>query len=358
MIWRKPERNQRVAIPTGSKPADLPESAIDPVPARVRSSRPSLSVRLHAWHEQHLYGLFSSLGRMSARPWATLFTVLLLGLAIALPLLLYVVLENARNLSGGMREAREIVVFLKPAVAAPGSEALAKELRARPDIAEVTIRTPEQGLDEFRQLSGFSDALAVLQENPLPSVLVVTPKLAAANNTPQAVGNKAADLEIVDSIKADARVDLVQYDAQWRQRLSALLDFGQRAMWALAIVLGLATLLVIVETVRGDIRNHAEEIAVMQLIGADNSFVRRPFLYSGAWYGLLGGLIAVAIVGATELALAAPVARLLASYDNRYAISGLALTAMLLTIAASAALGWIGAWLASSRQLRLGYAGT
>ena len=145
-------------------------------PVNVRRSRTPVRERFGAWRTQHLHGFFSSLGRLAARPWASGLTVFVLGFALALPLLFWLVYDNARDLSGGMREAREVTVFLKPALDAKAASALASELRKREDVSEVVERTPEQGLAEFRQLSGFGDALDALQDNPLPSVLVVTPK--------------------------------------------------------------------------------------------------------------------------------------------------------------------------------------
>ena len=233
-----------------------------------------------------------------------------MGIALALPLLLFVLLDNARALSGGLREAREFTVFLDTTQNPNSARQFADELGKRADVVDVVLRTPEQGLAEFRQLSGFSEALDVLEDNPLPSVLVVTPRLDAGNGEPA----------LLAELKADARVDMVQYDAEWRKRLSAILAFGERAMLALMVLLGLATLLVVGNTVRMDIQSRAEEIAVVQLMGASDGFVRRPFLYAGFWYGILGGVLGVLAVGIVELVV----------------------------------LGWLGAWIVSTRHLFAG----
>jgi cell division transport system permease protein len=238
-------------------------------------------------------------------------------------------------------------VFLKPEVDVVAAQAFADMLRTRADVAEVTLKTPEEGLAEFRSQSGFADALKVLQSNPLPTVLIVTPKSAA-------LPNREAP-SIVDELAHDSRVDQVQYDALWRQRLDAILAFTARLAGVLAVLLGLAALLVVGNTVRSDIAGRAEEISVMQLLGADRAFVRRPFLYTGLWYGALSGLVALILIGAVEIALAGPLRQLTASYSERFAIHGLSIEQALALLGASTLLGWLGAWIATSRQLVLGH---
>jgi len=310
----------------------------------ARRSRVSFGERLAAWRDQHFYGFFSSLGRLAARPWASGLTVFVLGFALALPLLFWLVYDNARDLSGGMREARDVTVFLKPSLDATAASALASELRKREDVSGVALRTPEQGLAEFKQLSGFGDALDALQDNPLPSVLVVTPKSGSDLDEPPLLG----------TLKADARVDLVQYDAVWRRKLSGILQFGERLIIVVAALLALATLLVIGNTVRMDIQARSAEISVMQTIGASNGFIRRPFLYAGFWYGLLGGIVALLIVGAIEFALAAPIRALIDSYSQRFALHGLDVLVAIALVTASAAIGWFGAYAVTTRHLVAG----
>lgn len=310
----------------------------------VARERRSIGARITAWRQQHRYSFSSSLGRLLARPWSTALTVAVMGIALALPLLFYVILDNARALSGGLREAREVTVFLKTNQDVAAAQAFATEIEARSDVASVVSRTPEQGLNEFRQLSGFSDALNVLEHNPLPSVLVITPETLDAGSEPP----------LLADLRGDQRVDLVQYDAAWRHRLSAILGFGESAMLALMAMLGLATLLVVGNTVRMDIQLRSEEIAVVQLMGASDGFVRRPFLYAGFWYGVFGGVLAVVAVGTIELSLRPSIQSLLESYQNRFSLHGFGVLEALVVILASALLGWLGAWIASTRHLIAG----
>lgn len=315
-----------------------------PAPTATRSS-PRTRTGMRAWREQHLYSFFSSLGRLAARPWATVLTLLVMSVAMTLPLLLYLLLDNARQLGGNMQDARAVSVFLKTDVDAAAAKSLAQKLGARAEIAQVVQKTPEQGLDEFRNQSGFADALKLLKDNPLPTVLIATPK----GSTPA-----SAIESLVAELRADSAVDQVQYDAQWRQRLDSILLLATRAGAVLALLLALGTLLVVGNTVRLDIQGRAEEISVMQLLGASNGFVRRPFLYAGFWYGATSAVLTLLLVAAVELSLAGPVSRLLASYEHRFDIHGMSLLVALAVFAGGCLLGWLGAWLATSRHMAAG----
>jgi len=311
--------------------------------APVREPRGRFSLR--AWRAQHLYSLFSSLGRLVARPWATALTLAVLSLALALPLLFWLLLDNLRDLGGQAEDARAISVFLKPDLGSDTVAKLAAQLRGQSDVAGVVLKSPEQGLDEFRSRAGFADALQVLHYNPLPALLIVSPRA-------DVTGDAAA--ELARRLRSDPAVDLVQYDAQWRQRLSAILGLAQRGAQVLAGLLALAALLVIGNTVRLDIQGRSEEIAVMQLLGADDGFVRRPFLYTGLWYGILAGVMSLMLIAIVQWVLAAPLAQLVASYDHRFDVHGMAPATMLAAFGASIALGWLGAFIAASRHIALG----
>jgi cell division transport system permease protein len=317
-----------------------------PVAATPQAPVPRLRKGPRAWREQHLYSLFSSLGRLASRPIATVLTLTVMSLAMALPLLFWLLLDNARDLGGSVEDARAVSVFLKPDLDASSVQALARNVRERADVAAVEVKTPDQGLAEFRGQSGFADALRVLHYNPLPAVLIVT-----LRGETSAVGMAPA---LVTELGTNPAVDLVQYDAQWRQRLNAILVLATRAAIVLATLLALAALLVVGNTVRLDIQGRSDEIAVMQLLGANDGFVRRPFLYTGFWYGIFAGMLTLVLIGTVEWALAAPLAQLAASYDHRFDVHGLALSGMGAVLGASALLGWLGAWLAASRHIALG----
>ncbi len=330
-------------------PRNARSASVAPTTGEARTGAPA-SARLRAWREQHAQSFRSSLKRLAARLGATALTLLVMSLALSLPLLLWLALDNARGLGGSLDDARAVSVFLKSEIDAGAAAAFAEKLRARSDVARVEIKTPEQGLEEFRNQSGFADALKVLRSNPLPTVLIITPRLQSAARGPQSSSDALA---LVRELERDAQVDQVQYDALWRQRLDAILAFVARAAAVIAALLALAALLVVGNTVRLDIQSRADEIGVVQLLGASNAFVRRPFLYTGLWYGAMSGALALLLIGAVELLLAAPLQQLSASYDHRFSVHGLSILQMLGLIGASALLGWLGAWIATSRHLAL-----
>ena len=298
--------------------------------------------RLRVWFDQHVHGLAFSLGRALRKPWATLLTIAVMGLALALPLGLSIVMDNLRHFAGSVQQSREINLFLKMDVDAAAAAKLADSLRARGDVATVELRTPEQALAGFRDGSGLGEAFDALGENPLPTLLVVVP----------GAGDIAGDARLAAALEALPQADLVQHDAVWRQRLDAWLGFGQRVVQVLAMLLGLGALLVVGNTVRLDIQSRREEIGVLQLLGASDGFIRRPFLYLGAWYGLGAGLLALGLIAAAGFALREPLAALSASYGSQFSLKGLDALHSSVVLVATVLLGWLGAWAVTGHFLR------
>ena len=298
------------------------------------------SSRLGAWVDHHLYSLVASFGRFFRKPWATLLTIGVMAVALALPLGLWLVLGNVSRFAGEVQQSRELSVFLKPEVDVAKARALADQLRARGDIAQVALRTPDEGLAALRERSDLDAAIDALgaDANPLPSVLLVTPA--------------GDDLLLAESLSHLPDADLVQHDALWRQRLDGWLRFGGRVALVLAALLGLGALLVVGNTVRLDIQSRRDELGVLQLLGASDGFIRRPFLYLGAWYGLAAGALALGLLTAAWLALQAPLAELAASYGSGFALRGVDPLQAGIVLAAATALGWLGAGLVTGHFLR------
>jgi cell division transport system permease protein len=297
---------------------------------------------LGTWFDHHLYSFVASLGRFARKPWSTGLTVGVMAVALALPLGLWLVLGNVVRFSGDVQQSREISVFLKPQVDAARARALAGELRGRNDIGKVELRTPAQGLEQLRA-SGLGDAIDALSldggdDNPLPSLLIVTPK-----------GDEAL---LATSLQALPEADIVQHDALWRQRLDGWLRFGGRVALVLAALLGLGALLVVGNTVRLDIQSRREEIGVLQHLGATDGFIRRPFLYLGAWYGLAAGAAAIGLLTLAAIALRAPLAELAASYGSRFMLEGFDLPTAAGVVVGATLLGWLGAGVVTGHYLR------
>ena len=299
--------------------------------------------RLGSWQEHHGWSAASSLRRLASRPLGSLLTMAVMGLALALPLAFYLLLGNVQKLGEALGQSQAVSVFLQPGQSAQQVQMLAKQLGDRAEVAAVTVKTPQQGMDELAKMQGFSGALQTLDDNPLPYVLQLQPK---ADTSANAIEQLVADVRSMHS------VEMVQDSGSWRQRLDALLGVGNRVVLVLASLLALAALLVVGNTVRVDIASRSEEISVLLLVGASSAFVRRPYLYAGIWYGLFSGILAALLAVLIEFALADPVAQLSRAYDGKLQVGGLPLWLLLAVPLAAAALGWLGARLVSAWQLR------
>ncbi|KZC17424.1 cell division protein [Rhodanobacter sp. FW510-R12] len=319
-----------------------PESLHTPADAAPRNVH-SRGNRFGNWREHHGWSAASSLRRLASRPFGSLLTIAVMGLALALPLAFYLLLGNVQKLGDALGQSQAISVFLQPGQAAPQAQLLATQLTDRAELAAVVVKTPQQGMDELARMQGFSGALQTLDDNPLPYVLQLQPRAGASA---QALEQLVAD------VRGMRGVDMVQDSGSWRKRLDALLGVGNRVVLVLASLLALAALLVVGNTVRVDIASRSEEIGVLLLVGASGAFVRRPYLYAGIWYGLFSGILAALLAVLIEFALAAPVAQLSQAYDGKLQVGGLPLWLLLAVPLAAAALGWLGARLVSAWQLR------
>ena len=307
--------------------------------ARDNQARP----RVQAFLENHFFTIVSSLGRLWRQPLNSSMTIGVIAIALALPAGLYNGLNNLRELGSGWEELGDIALFLQPDTDPQTAARLQQELLSRADIESALLISPEQALADFAAVSGFSDTLRALPTNPLPYVLVLRP--AAAKRDAARLASLSRDLAKLPA------VEMAQIDQEWLERFNSLIEIGQRAIRVIGGLLAIAVLLVVGNTIRLDIQNRREEIEITRLLGATNGFVRRPFLYGGAWLGALGGVLAVVLVAAAAAALSGPVAALTASYDSQFKISGLALTEGVQLVFFGAGAGWLGSWLAVSREL-------
>jgi cell division transport system permease protein len=301
-------------------------------------------MNIRAYFSRHAQVLIGSLGRIVQHPFAALMTMGVVAVALALPLFLTLLLQNARSATGNWNEAYDLSVYLDKKASAARLQSLAKQLRQRGDVAAVRIITAEQAFAEFRSDSGFGSALDALGDNPLPDTLVVTPTLSAS--TPQGTES------LKTAIASLSDVQTVQIDTDWVKRLHALLDLLRRVVLLTGGLLGIGIVLVVSNTIRLDILNRRDEIEVMKLVGASDGFTRRPFLYTGIWYGLGGGLLALMLVAVASTVLARPVAHLAFLYGSAFSLRGLKMVTGLAVLGLSVGLSWLGSWLAATRHIR------
>jgi cell division transport system permease protein len=297
--------------------------------------------RFFARHARMFVG---SIGRLVRHPLATLMTVAVIGIALALPAALQLFVANGRSLSGQWDDAIEVSIYLERSVTAEQARALAETLENDPAVAEVAVITAEEALAEFRAHSGFGEALEALPDNPLPSLLVALP-------APDR--NSADDIAaLAERLAAELPADTVQVDTEWVGRFHAMLEIIRRVVALAAGLLALGVVIIVGNTIRLDIQNRRDEIEVAKLIGATDGFIRAPFLYTGFWYGLLGGLLAFGLVVLALLALEGPVRRLAGLYASGFALTGPGLAGAAALGFGGAALGWLGSWISATRNMR------
>ena len=304
---------------------------------------PEKNSKLVSYLTHHLQMLIASLGYLSRQPVSTLMTSAVIAIALALPAGLYIALDNASQLSADWDGTTLISLFLKDDVNIKTVEKLAARLGQSKEIEKVSIINRDQGLKQFQKISGFGDAIEFLDENPLPHVITVQPVV--DQQSPDKV------VHLVKTLQNEKLVELAQLDMLWVKRLYTLLDVAQRGVWIIGSLLALAVLLIIGNTIRLDIQNRREVIEVSKLIGASDAFIRRPFLYTGMWYGISGGLIAWLLIAVSLGIMDEPVQKLAALYHSSYELSGLNSNDIATLIAISCILGLGGSWLAVGRHL-------
>ena len=315
----------------------------NPSPQRgATTARVSWRQRFESYREHHRDVAMESLRRLLATPLPTLMTVLVIAISLALPAGLYVLLKNAQVVSEDWDGSAQISLFLRKDTTEDQGRKLANDLARRGDVKRTEYISRDQALKEFQQQSGLGNILNELGDNPLPAVIVVYP---AQNDLKEA-------RQLRNDLAGMGQVDIAQLDAQWVQRLYALLELGQRLVVALSLGLGLAVLLVIVNTIRLSIENRRDEIVIVKLVGATDAYVRRPFLYTGFWYGLGGCLVALILIQSLLLWLDGPVQVIADLYRSQFSLSGLGFGPSLIMLVGSVLIGLLGAGLAVSQHLR------
>ncbi|TBU96175.1 permease-like cell division protein FtsX [Phytopseudomonas dryadis] len=309
---------------------------------RGPDNEPDFRTQLHAWLESHRASLVDSLRRLGKQPIGSFFTCLVMAVALSLPMGLSLLLGNVERLGGSWQRAAQISLFLNIDASDSQGQALREQVAAMDDVAEAEWISREQALDEFQQQSGLGEALKELPDNPLPGVVLVTPR-EVDKATLEALRLRLAELP---------NVQQAQLDLLWVERLSAILKLGERFVFGLTVLLVMALLLVIGNTIRLHIENRRTEIEVIKLVGGTDSYVRRPFLYMGALYGFGAGILAWMVLAYGLGWLNDAVVRLSGLYGSDFALAGVPASDGFSLLLGAVLLGYIGAWLAVARHLR------
>lgn len=336
-----PKRRQGAALKTPRKVATKPTVEKLPPQRGARSQQTRFSSRLRAWGRHHRSMAWDSFQRLVRYPLGNLLTMLAIAIALVLPAALWLTLDSARLLDAELDESATLTVYLELAASDAQALRIEEAVNAEQSVLDTQMISAEQGMVEFQQSLGLDDALAGLENNPLPITIIVQPQ----SVDPSAMQQLASTLEAL------AGVDEVRVDLAWVERLRNLAELGRRVALALGALFGLGVLLVVGNTIRLSVESRRREIEVVMLIGATHAFVRRPFLYSGAWYGVGGGLLALGLLGVGNHWLSLPVAALAASYGASFSLPQLDVMGSTILLSCSTLLGWLGAWLAVTRHL-------
>jgi cell division transport system permease protein len=291
----------------------------------------------------HQATLLESLMRLLSYPLASMMTVMVIAIALSLPGGLFVVLKNVQSVTHQWEQQSVISLYLFTSLDDTDALALSHRLSSRSDIVQVDYVSKEEGLRYFEQSSGYEPILSALPENPLPIVLQVVPAL------PVDLDNLEALEQLRQELQALSEVEFSELDAQWLQRLASILNFGQRFVYALSILLIVAVLLIVGNTIRMAVESRRDEVLVMKLVGATDSYIQRPFLYMGFWFGLLGGVLASILIVSLSWWVNIPAQHLIELYQSDFIVQTFSASEIVLCLTLSAFMGTVGAWIAVSR---------
>ncbi len=294
-------------------------------------------------HKEAINFSLSHLWQSQLSTWITLAAI---AIALSLPASLYLLLQNLKTLTDDKREVPTISLFIKQDITEQQARDRGELLQELSEIDKVVMVPKGEALEDFRKITGFAETLETLDDNPLPHVLVVTPHM-------DLFGDPGLDMKkLANKLEDYPEIDLVQMDIEWVQRLRGILRLVERAIFVISLLLALTVLLVIGNTIKLNVESRKEEIDVEKLIGATSAYIRRPFIYSGTWYGLFGGVLSLVIVHLALFSLIPPVNELAKLYGSSFQIGGLGFKLTLYILLASSLLGIIGAWIAVGRHLK------
>lgn len=297
---------------------------------------------MSAWLRMHAQAFLDALARLAAQPWASTMSILVLAAALALPVIAAVALRSAGAAAAGLDTDPHLNVYLALDATDEDAKRVEQALRSRPDALAVKFVPRAQALQELKATTHLAEILAALDRNPLPHAFTVRVR--------------TTDADRVAAMRAEwarlPKVDQVMADFEWSGRLARWVRFGERALWVLAGILGLAVAFIVGHLIRLQVLTRREEIEVSQLIGATASDVRRPFLYHGLLQGVLAGGAAIGLAALLAGWAGAELSALTPGYATELKVVFLDPREGLATMAAAAGLGLAGAWLAVSREIR------
>ena len=287
---------------------------------------------------RHFQVMISTLGDMARSPANTINTTLIIAISLLLPLFLYVVIKSSQGLSESWQGRPQISVFLQPSVNNIEAQLIFQEIQLHPSIELAEFITPKQALEEFRLLSrnaSLDEELAFLGENPLPPSIVLMPNTEAA--LPEKLKELQNQLEKIEGIES------IRLDLDWTERFNAILSVVKRAGVLLSSLLAIALILIVGNTIKLLIYNRRNEIEIAKLVGATNTFVRRPFLYYGLLLGALGSILALLFLLVSSHLIDKPLSQLASMYQSKSLLHSLSINEIFIILLIGPSLGWLAA---------------
>ncbi len=310
--------------------------------SNVRRRRPATTNKISSYLLHHLQSLLFSLGKIYAAPATTIMTVAVIGITLSLPGGFYLFVKNIDAISGDFRSSSQISLYLDLKLDEQRARAVEQEIGALPEVLSTRFISRDVSLEEFRQQSGFGKSIDTLSSNPLPHTIIVEPREQA---------DTFAARNLLNRLQSMPEVEIAKLDTEWLALLYTSLEIARRAVAIITLLFACAVLLIIGNTIRLDIQNRYQEIIVTKLIGATDAFIRRPFLYGGVWYGLLGGILSWLIVEIGYLAISGPLERLNLLYQSGFSLITFSVLDFIILITSSTLLGLAGSWIAVARHL-------
>ena len=294
------------------------------------------------WLAHHARTCGATLARLIRTPLATLLNASVIGVALALPVGFHLALVNIQTFAGNLASAPQLSLFLSREAQPQDVAQIRAQLEKHTGIRHYRFVPRDEALRSIRASSGVEDLIDTLKANPLPDAFVL-----------DAADGSVRNLQTLrEEIGRWPKVEHVQLDALWAQRLEALLELGQVLVIVLGALLGFALVAVTFNTIRLQILTQRAEIEIARLIGATDPYIRRPFLYFGALLGLSGGAAALAIVLAAGVIIGERLGALSHLYGTALTLQPLGIPDSASLLVFAAGLGWLGARLSVGRHLR------
>ncbi len=313
-------------------------------PKRAKSSPKPANRKTNVFNEQVRYAFHGALQDLKSKPFATFLTVMVIAISLTLPSVCYMVYKNVNHAATQYYPSPQITVYLQKTLDDDAAAGVVAQLQAEQSVEKVNYLSREDALGEFRNWSGFGGALDMLEENPLPAVAVVIPKL-------DFQGTESLNT-LRDRITQINGIDEVRMDDSWFARLTALTGLVGRVSAMIGVLMVAAVFLVIGNSVRLSIFARRDSINVQKLIGATDGFILRPFLYGGALLGFSGALLSLILSEILVLRLSSAVAEVAQVFGTKFDINGLSFDECLLLLLVCSMIGWVAAWLATVQHLR------